>query len=262
MPEQNSLIERYAKAPYLLVQKFSQDYDALMLLYTLDMKIEITRHLEKLMTLFRDEPETCFEKINKAEVDFYEKYGSTLKPYRDAQFYKYFNAELVLSEKDIFSAEEWNQLPPELQSFAPEMTEKFKLFCLTQLTMARQFLYLDRQIGSPDNFPEKSGSTANHNGVTRSRQLLAIYFLLKANGIEHRVNVSGTDIARLVNLFSNIPCPDTIQNSEIYKMYLKMPEYKEKKNLLADLTFIRPFFEGVSHTGVLELIDAAMADLK
>jgi hypothetical protein len=269
MNEQNEIFERYAKVPYLLAQKFSNEYDEVMLQYPSEMKIEITQHLEQLMTLFRDEPETCFSNIGNAEMLFLEKYGSALKPYRDKGFHKYFDTDLVLAEKDIFTVEEWNKLPPEIQSLSPDITGRFISVCINQLITARLYLYLERETGiSPNleagtniNDSSSSSENINANGFTKARQLLAVYFLLQSLGVKHRGDAPLTSTAKLIHLISGTPFT-TIQNSDIYKKYRAMPHYKKGKELMADLNFIRPFFEAVNLKSVLQLIDEELDGLK
>jgi hypothetical protein len=270
MNEQNEIFERYAKVPYLLAQKFSNEYDEVVLQYPSEMKIEINRHLEQLMTLFRDEPETCFGKIGNAEMLFLEKYGSALKPYRDKGFHKYFDTDLVLAEKDIFTVEEWNKLPGEIQSLSPDITGRFISVCINQLLMARQFLYLERETGITINLePETNindsrsilSENINANGFTKARQLLAVYFLLQSLGVKHRGDAPLSATAKLIHLISGTPFT-AIQNSDIYKKYRVMPHYKKGKELMADLNFIRPFFEAVYLNEAVKLIDEEVAGLQ
>ncbi len=46
-----------------------------------------------------------------------------------------------------------------------------------------------------------------------------------------------------------------IQNSDIYKKYSKMPNYKKSEHLIADLKFIRPYFEQLHIEKAIQLID-------
>lgn len=260
MAEQEELIQRYAQIPYLLAQKFTKEYDELMTESPLEMKIEITKHLEQLMIVFRDEPDTCFKSIKAAEQAFLEKHGSLLKAYHDVQFYKYFNTDIVLSEKEIFTSEEWNSLPANIQALSPELAKKFQMVCINLLSMSLQFLYLDKQI-EPIGSSEKATNAEKTGGITKARQLLAIYFLLKSQGIEHRADTSVSAVARLIHLISNTPLTN-IQNSDIYKKYREMPYYKKGKELLADLEFIKPFFEAVNLKDVLNLVNAEIEKIK
>lgn len=50
-----------------------------------------------------------------------------------------------------------------------------------------------------------------------------------------------------------------MQNDDIYKMLLKMPNHKKDKNLLGDLKYIRPFYHDLDMDDVLLLIDEEIA---
>jgi hypothetical protein len=268
----DELLARNKKRTTLLLNKFFKDYADLMKQYTPEMKIEITRHLLYVFDLYCDEPEGWCDIISNAELAMFEKFGEKLQSYDNKGFLNYFDVETVLIEKGIFTAGEWEQLPPENKDIdlLNGMMNIFKVYVSSGLSKALKFFYLRR---NPDDL-ENSYSKILLKGampgleegiksveVTKARQLLTIYFLLKASGIEHRVDTSVSAVARLIHVITCTPFT-TIQNSDIYKKYREMPHYKKGKELLADLNYIRPFFEAVNLDNVLELVDTTISAIK
>ena len=79
--------------------------------------------------------------------------------------------------------------------------------------------------------------------------------MLKAGwGIEHRDSHYVSAVARFAHLMTGTKITN-IQNSDIYKKYSKMPNYKKDEHLIADLKFIRPYFEELHIEKAIQLID-------
>lgn len=98
---------------------------------------------------------------------------------------------------------------------------------------------------------------SDHPGgkMSRSRQLLAIWYLLENYAIGHRTGVHVSSVARLAHLLSNIPFT-RMQDSDIYKKFRQLPhKLKTGRELLNDLQYIRPFFVEVKLDGAVKMID-------
>ncbi|MBK7128238.1 MAG: hypothetical protein IPM74_12575 [Crocinitomicaceae bacterium] len=96
---------------------------------------------------------------------------------------------------------------------------------------------------------------------TEHHQILALHFLLKQIGITPRVNVNNSDVARFAHLLTKHPIThiDNSRKSQILKRILS--EKSDKKHL-ADLQFIRPFFEKLQLNKAIEAIDQEIKDRK
>lgn len=252
--------------PRLIEMAFSKNYQEAMTHYELEQRIELTEHLEMLMRLSEEDYEGNYRQYADAERELLKKYGSAFKPYRDKQFYLYPTKEFVFGITGIYDDFDYNRLPDEYTELTEKEIKSIARNCWRMLTGALDYLYLEREPQFSLN--ETNGAAGNaqeetHSGgrMTRSRQLLAIYFLLKSRGADHHSNTAAADIARLVHLFSNIPVT-AVQNSDIYKKYREMPRYKKGRELLADLNYIRPFFEAVHLNEVIQLIDVEIAGLR
>jgi hypothetical protein len=126
------------------------------------------------------------------------------------------------------------------------------------LSHARKLLYLhDKGDALPIITIEETTIITDEpdKDMTKARQLLAIYYFLKASlGIEGRDGSSTSGIARFIHLLTGTKFT-TVQNSDIYKKYLQMPNYKKDSQLITDLKFIRPYFVDLALDSAVKMID-------
>jgi len=256
----NTTTPRFQVVP-LLAQQFIRDYEDSVKQYELPQQLELTEHLLHVLGLFRhygqNEQDNPYEQYKEQEEVLLKRYGKTLKPYRDKQFYKYFDFETVLSEKDIYSEVEFNSLTSDEQGLTVNEIDQFIKVCYNSLYNAKVFLYLrmDPVTTIPASKETLAVSTESDKDITKARQLLAIYYLLKAGfAIEHRDNHSVSAVARFAHLLTGTRYTN-LQNSDIYKKYSLMPHYKTGVQLIADLQFIRPFFADLNIQDAIKLID-------
>lgn len=251
---------KFATVSIALARKFNNDYKSVMEKYAPDLQLAITSHLEQVLKSYLESPEHGYKEIYEAEMVLFEKYGSAMKHYSDMQFHKYFQPDIVLAEKEIFSTEEWNSLIDGQQEVSGEEMTEFINLILGQIGLSRRFMLLNRQLDDA-TVPKEKQKKEEGNEQTRARQLLAIYFLLKSLDIEHRADTSISAVARLIHLVSNTALTN-LQNSDIYKKYREMPYYKKGKELLTDLQYIRPYFEDIGLKSVVTLIDSEITKLQ
>jgi hypothetical protein len=255
--------------PLLLAQRFIREYDEVAKTFSGEDKLKITEHFLTALHLQEQyqqtKDEVDYKKYADAEQDLLRQYGAALKLYRAKQFHVYFDGELVVAEKDIYPTDVFNKLPPEEQSLPLNAMEQFIRICTNTLQRERDNLLLSDVSVTNDTLNAKEGvtlngkeETLNDNQATKARQLLAMYYLFKTIGIEHRANHSVSAIARFVHLLTGTKFT-SIQNSDIYKKYLLMPNYKQGETLIKDLTYIRDYFtEAGLEEAVLE-IDAEIS---
>lgn len=241
----------------LLAQRFFKDYDAAVQSYPLPQQLELTEHLLHVLTIFRkyqpDEQESIFVQYREKEEALLKKYGKTVKPYFDRQFHGYFYFEMVLADKGIFESEVFNNLPGDQQGLTLDEIHQFIQVCHNNLSNAKIFLYLQME-------PEAAAAVVPEpaepdNEMTKARQLLAIFYLLKTGfAIEHRDTHSVSAVAQLVHLLTGTKFTTT-QNSDIYKKYASMPNYNKGEQLIADLQFIQPYFNRLNMQEAVQLIE-------
>jgi hypothetical protein len=257
------MLNRRMIAP-MLAKKFDEDYKTVMQHYTIEEQIELTKHLINIVELFqeyqKDVTKDPFKSWQQEERILQEKYRDRLQPLKAKSFYKYFNYDIVITEKELFSPEEFNKMQPEEQVLTEKEIDTFLTLCHKDLNNALDYLYLepaDDKIKKekPMNKEEAIGDMPDKE-ITRSRQMLTIYYLLKAGfDIEHRKNSNVSDVAKFIHLFTGTKF-NGLSSSEIYKKYKAIPNHKEGTELIKDLKFIRPYFQSLEINKAVELINA------
>lgn len=252
--------------------RFEEDYQTLLKAqeYSIDEKIELTEHLLKAVEYIQEYLKTKdsseWTKYTDAENELLKKYRSRLNTYVNIQFHNYFDFRLVLAIKDILTQEHFNSMKSGMeQSLSDEEAELFLADTKRSLSLSLRFLYLSdtgnaeqkEQPAVPLNDTDNVTDEPDKD-ITKARQLLAIYYFLKASlGIVPRDQNSSSGVARFIHLLTGTRFT-TIQNSEIYKKYLKMPNYKSDKRLIEDLKYIRPYFVDLDLQSALSMIDEEM----
>lgn len=222
--------------PAILTKKFINDYDAVMKHYNTEQQIELTNHLLDVLDLVKEYQENKDEKLNKdlqkREKALVEKYKQALKPYKAKAFYKYFQFDIVVAEKDLYTTAEYNKLSPEEQGLSDTEINTFLSICTNILNNSLDRLYLDspsdaeKILHSQNSVQEELTGDLPDKEITRSRQMLAIYYLLKGDfSIEHRSTHNVSDVAKFIHLLTGTKFTG-LTNSEIYKKYKKIPSHK------------------------------------
>lgn len=204
-----------------------------------------------------------WKKYADAETELLKKYRSRLKAYTNIQFDKYFDFRLVLAHKFILTQEQFNSIKSAAeQSLSEEEIDLFLFDAKHLLSLSLHFLYLS-DTGNAEPTPQPTvtlNDTDNvteepDNDITKARQLLTMYYFLKASfDIEARDKNSISGIARFIHLMTGTKFT-TIQNSDIYKKYLQMPNYKTDSKLIEDLKFIRPYFIDLGLESAIKMVD-------
>lgn len=256
------------QAVTLLVKRFTKDYRDAIIHYELPEKLELTEHLSFALDLILIHAHTNNENIYsyylELEDELLRKYRKAFKPYLIQQFFRYFWFDEVLIEKEIYTQEAFYNLEPEWRRLSVEEITDFVERSRDFLNYARVLVYLKME-------PETAGAEQirlaatvipeqleQDKDITKARQLLTIYYLLKAGWeIEPRSSHPVSAIVRFAHLLTGTKFTN-LQNSDLYKKYMQMPHYKNGEQLIADLKFIRPYFEELQIEKAVELIDAEL----
>ncbi len=288
--EQAKPIPIRTKDVYKLANRFIKDLDRATLAVSPVLALEITNHLlivlDFLARFAPDRSEEIYSAYAAAEEAFVRKWGILLKPYRQQQFHLYFGFDQVFAHKDVYSPEAYNEL--EEQSISEAEVRRFINIAQRVLGNCRDsFLELQPpsdealailakdksqpvnpalgMVGQAVNAGINKTATQDEESesagkdFTKARRLLAVYFLLKAAGLETSNTPKTAKIVFIHLLFGEKFT--SLPNSGIYEKYMKMPHFKRGKNLLSDLEFIRPYFEALEFLPALQLIDEQLAQL-
>lgn len=290
MQEQNSSSTR-KRQDYALAQKFVREADAVIDAFPSARQVELTEHLLSTLDFIEQYAEAgdneVYKKYAASEDALLKRYGRLLKDYSAKGFHHYFDFHTVLVEKGAISSEEYNSLSSlEEQKLRPDEIRGFLQMSRNALNVKRRWLLLDRAPEDPQirsleekgieasllSSPNESSGKAEKDAgeqeaeeseqsdkiITQARQLLSIYYFLKSFGIEARDTASVSAVAQFIHLLTRTTYT-SLQNSEIYKKYRQMPNYKKDAQLLEDLKFIRPYFERLQIEEAIKLIDEETA---
>ena len=243
---------------FLLAQQFIKDYNGVIKHYEADKKLILTEHFLQILSLQlafqKSKDEALYQQYRQLEEDLFGQFRSALKPYKDKNFHLYFDADLALVEKDIYSTDVFNSLTAEGQTLSVNAMEQFIQICIYTLKRERDYLLLSDVSVNDSTINANESLPFNDKEVTKARQLLAIYYMLQTIGVEDRESSSVSAIAKLVHLLTGTKLT-SLQNSAIYKKYLLMPNYKQGESLIKDLKYIRNYFEDAGLQDALVAID-------
>ncbi len=265
MPEEdkNTSIPRSRAAP-LLVRQFIQEYKDTIKDFDLPQQLEFTEHFVAMLNLVLEHAsshdEEIYEQYLLLEDGLLKKYKKTFRPYLRQRFYLYFDLNSVLKEKNIYPPEQFECLSNDEQCLSLEEATQFACKCTDIMYHARMMIYLqmEPETASPATKPVIISPDETDKEATRARQLLAIYYLLKAGwGVEPRSTHAISIPVRFVHLLTGTKFK-TLGNSEIYKKYCRMPNYNSGERLISDLKFIRPSFEQLHIHQAIKWIDEEM----
>lgn len=224
--------------------------------YNAEQKIELIEHLQQMFKevaeYFKTNEDAIYRTYADRQQELLKKYGKQFKPFAFKRFDNYFDFKHILSIKDYYTAEEFNQLESNddlTEQDIYELTTSMRNFLGGEL----HFLYLDRE---PQFSNDKDDSKdENNKESTEMQQLLALHYILKAGfEIEARGSNSVSELTQLAHLLLGKKFT-TLQNSSIYKKYKKLPNFESLSQLIKDLKHIRPYFEKLDLQNVVELIN-------
>jgi len=227
-------------------------------------RVEIAEHLLQTFTniaeFYMTSNENVYNTFIQREEALLKRYGKAFKPLVSKNFYKLFDFQLVLTETEYYTSEEFNALEDQVNQLIPQDIQDWTNSIKFYLRRELQAMYLDQEPEFEISTDEElSGATKfADKEMTEARRVLAVYFLLKAGfNVEYRSTNSAHSsvaITRLIHLLHGKPFT-TAQNSSLYAKYKKMPEYNSGTVLVKDLRYIRQYFEALDMKNILELID-------
>lgn len=224
--------------------------------YNTEQKIELIEHLQQMFKevteYFKTNSENIYKNYAERQQELLKKYGKLFKPFANKRFDNYFDFKRILSIKDYYTAEEYNQLESNddlTEQDIYELTTSMRNFLNGEL----HFLYLDREPQFPTTENESKEDVEKES--TEMQQLLALHYLLKAGfNMEARGSNSVSELTQLAHLLLGKKFT-SLQNSSIYKKYKKLPNFDSTSQLIKDLKHIRPYFEKLDLKNIVELIN-------
>ncbi len=137
------------QAHIFLAIKFLKDYQETLKHFAFEQKIEINEHLIGMIELMEknlmEHDDANYKEYLKREATLLKKYGKTFKPFIEKAFCQYFYFEFALTEKRIYTKEEYDRFLPEQKIFSTDEVFDYHQLCLAGLNHSRNLLYLQRE---------------------------------------------------------------------------------------------------------------------
>lgn len=237
-----------------LYATISKEVKDLLDQYNAEQKIELIRHLtllfDEIPQYFKARNPSALQPFTNREVAMLENYRSAYKPYADVHFFDLFDTDKLLLTKGYYTPEEFNALPKEVTALNQQEVLEF---CNAMGDLLSDLEY--NALLQTDNNTPMSTTSEEESTHTEMQQLLAIHYLLKAGfNAEARGSNSVSQVTQLAHLLMGKKFT-TLQNSNIYKKYKKLPNFDSPAQLVKDLKHIRPYFELMELKSVVELIN-------
>jgi len=91
-------------------------------------------------------------------------------------------------------------------------------------------------------------------GYTNAQLVLIFYYFFKQNGLEPRVSIDISPIAKFIHLITGKEFK-AVTSSDFYKKLQTVPNFKTDKELINDLEAIKPLFKMVQLNEVVKMIE-------
>lgn len=238
-----------------LVEKVSADIKEVLAHYQTERKLELIAHLTALFNEIQQYYETKdpaqLQQFIDRDMDLLKKYRSAFTPYEEKRFFDLFDANKVLLYKGYYTTEEFNVLPKEVTALKQQEVSAFCNAMGDLLSDLEYNAYKEDNAGTKMDHTEE----IEESDSTEMQQVLAIHYLLKAGfNIEARGSNSVSQFTQLAHLLLGKKFT-TLQNSNIYKKYKKLPNFENPAQLVKDLKHIRRSFEAMDLKNVVDLIN-------
>lgn len=128
-------------------------------------------------------------------------------------------------------------------------TVNYPTWCIQKIEILKKELIFQEQNQPPLEVNQGQSVIFSNNQL-----VLIFYYFFKYCGIEPRISIDIAPLAKFMHLVTGKKLT-TIQNSDFYKRWGKAPNYKDNKELIKDLEFIKPLFEQVDLKEIVKQID-------
>jgi hypothetical protein len=259
-------MERNKLGSYVL-QSFTKDFIASAENLTVDEQIYFVETLIEMWRTvqnadYEGQPENIFYDLEFIQEKLLSRFRSRMSVFMKLHLQDYFfkdgfNRErlwkrLDLQQEEPFTEEEY----PDYQLKIVGLLMEFKTMLLLREPNETGFSADKNKKSSVILIPqviEKFETPFKVPDFSRARQVLALYYLFKACGVEPRKNNNISDVARFAHLVMGVKIVK-LQNSEIYDKFQHVPSIKTDEHLVKDLDFLIPYFTSLNLHDIVTLI--------
>jgi hypothetical protein len=119
--------------------------------------------------------------------------------------------------------------------------------CELEISKINNLLSLEQLATQPKAKPQLEG-------YTNSQLVLIFYYFFKQNGLEPRVSIDISPLAKFIHLITGREFK-AVTSSDFYKKLQTVPNFKTDKELINDLEAIKPLFKKVQLIEVVKMIE-------
>jgi hypothetical protein len=157
--------------PGLLATKYRRDYEEAVKGFSPRLQIELVEHLMSSLDFFENwviEPsQENWKLIADKETAFLKKHEGRLKAYQKVGMQSYYQQDIVLAEKGIYTPEAWSKLQPEKQELTRDQQLTFIQLCRNFLFMERDFILVQQ---TPEDEKESLGQAKDNQATDFARK--------------------------------------------------------------------------------------------
>lgn len=154
----------------ILISEFSMDYNKAMPHYNTFEKIELTKHLIGVFNTYFESKESnkAALKLHKNELEeIKKKFGKKFQAFKKAQLFQYFNFDIIIAEKLIYSEKEFNEM--EEQSMSEFEIETFLKLGINLLESKLEEFYMEIDSTENENLGDTSSKLSNAKSIVKSK---------------------------------------------------------------------------------------------
>lgn len=111
-----------------------------------------------------------------------------------------------------------------------------------------------KALAEMESTPTQPKAKPQLGGYTNAQLVLIFYYFFKQNGLEPRVSIDISPIAKFIHLITGKEFK-AVTSSDFYKKLQTVPNFKTDKELINDLETIKPLFKMVQLNEVVKMIE-------
>ena len=142
---------------------------------------------------------------------------------------------------------EYKQNTPDWDVWEYNKGNTFDAKCDLEISKIKNLLSLEQPATQPKAKPQLGG-------YTNSQLVLIFYYFFKQNGLEPRVSIDISPMAKFIHLITGREFK-AVTSSDFYKKLQAVPNFKTDRELIKDLEDIKPLFKMVQLNEVVRMIE-------
>jgi hypothetical protein len=242
------------RVPDLLATQFIKDYRASLNGFPEDKKVEFIEHIlgcfDIVEKYWADQTTENWKVYADKENAFLKKHGKRLKMYNQTQMGTYYGDNHILSQKNIYTTDEWNNLSHEKQRLSLDEMAAFIHSCRNFLYHERNYTLLEQ---TPEDETTKNASEIS-NGIgslktpkikrealdkltslNQEQTVLLMYYLQQEKVILRGDNLTDLNAGKAFEILTGYSQHTLRQNLSKFYLYQNKINLKEISKLLARL---------------------------